>query len=108
MDTRPFCSPCQRRFRCHKNEVATRYSNNDRPASLGDSILVGDLWKCPGCGHEIVVGWAQRPWSPYEYLRDAERIFEIAKAIDASGKGYVALDSVLTRKPKEERDATGT
>lgn len=94
MDTRPFCSPCQTRFRCHKNHVAIRYSNEDRPAQPGDSILVGDLWKCPKCDHEIVTGWALKPLSPGQHPSAADYIFQIAKAIDASGKGYVALDQV--------------
>jgi hypothetical protein len=101
MDRRPFCSPCQTRFRCEKNEVAIRYGNEDQPERQDGSVLVGDLWKCPDCGHEIVVGWAEVPWDPNLWPRDRDRIRRIVEAIDASGKGYVALDAVKT-EPEQE------
>jgi hypothetical protein len=31
-------------------------------------IWVGDLWKCKGCGHELIVGVAREPLS--EHYRD--------------------------------------
>jgi hypothetical protein len=99
MDNRPFCgNGCRDRMRCAKNEVAIRYGHEDRPARLGDSVLVGDLWRCPKCGSEIVIGWAERPWDPNLYPGDHDFIFKIAQAIDESPGGYVALDAVRRQR----------
>lgn len=94
MDARPYCPPCRRRYRCKKNEVAIRYGNEDLSATRGCSVLIGDLWKCPGCGQEIVVGWAQRPFAAHEHPELTDWIYHLALAIDASLTGYVALDEV--------------
>jgi len=94
MDTAPFCPQCKTRFRCEKNEVAIRYGNEDRPERQDGSVLIGDLWKCPACEMEIVIGWAEKPWDPNLYPRDALNIFHVVEAIDASGKGYIPLDRV--------------
>ena len=94
MDSRPFCPSCKTRYRCKKNEVAVRYGNEDRPPEPGCSVAVGDLWECPSCGQEIIIGWAYSPWSGAAHPEQRDSIFQIAKAIDASGKGYVALDSM--------------
>ena len=94
MDSRPFCQPCKRRYRCKRNEVAIRYGHEDRPPEPGCSVAVGDLWECPSCGQEIIIGWAYSPWRGATFADESDPVFLLAKAIDASGKGYVALGAV--------------
>jgi hypothetical protein len=103
MDTRPFCPDCKTRFRCKKNEVAIRYGNEDQPERQDGSVLVGDLWECPSCGFEIVIGWAYQPWDPNLCPNDRERILQVVQAIDASVNGYVALDEVRREPMTNER-----
>lgn len=101
-DTRPMCVKCSGggldvRYRCEKNEVAIRYgppSDLLQPATEHSSILVGDLWKCPECGNEIVIGFAHEKTSPHDRPDLAEFILAVARAIDASDKPYVPLDQV--------------
>lgn len=94
MDIRPFCANgCKVRLRCERNDVYVRYGNEDQPARPGDSILAGDLWKCPSCGTLIIRGWAEQPWRPHEYPQAADHIFALALAIDASPDGYAYHES---------------
>lgn len=70
---KPICIPCQRFFRCKKNdfpfiegmqssitEVAlpgTGHPDHWKPYKL----WFGDKWECEGCGAQIVVGVAKLP-----------------------------------------------
>ncbi len=48
----PICVPCQRNYRCERNGIFVR---------LGpDAIIDADLYECPGCGHQIVRGFARK------------------------------------------------
>lgn len=48
----PICVPCRRNYRCQLNGVLVR---------LGpDAIIDADLYQCPGCGHQIVRGFARK------------------------------------------------
>lgn len=54
----PICCKCQVTMRCAKNEFIVR-----DPAAVGaggvfnSTYWSGDQYKCPVCGHEIVVGF---------------------------------------------------
>lgn len=68
---KPICVACQRFYRPEKNNVrfiegmpigneappGKHHPNHWRPYKL----WAGDLWKCHGCGHLIIVGVAQAP-----------------------------------------------
>lgn len=83
-DLRPYHAKCQVRYRCEKNEVAIPYSDH--------AVLVGDLWKCPACGDEIIIGWASQPWDAYANAPESEdRIKRIVRACAGAPGGYVAL-----------------
>jgi hypothetical protein len=72
---KPICVPCQRFFRCQKNDYAfieampKANSGEGYPEpGTGDparwtpyKLWHGDRWECEGCGANIVVGVAQRP-----------------------------------------------
>jgi hypothetical protein len=53
----PICVPCRRNYRCERNGIFVR---------LGpDAIIDADLYECPGCGHQIVRGFAARAVERY-------------------------------------------
>jgi hypothetical protein len=54
---RPVCVPCKREYRIEKNEVAVEQLANDGPYKLWS----GDLWQCPSCEHQLVVGFGRGP-----------------------------------------------
>lgn len=59
---KPICVPCRRFFRIETTGVSfvEGMPSGDTPA--GDvawqpyKLWAGDLWKCPGCGTETIVG----------------------------------------------------
>ena len=42
------CVQCKKEMVCHKNGVNVRFGN-------GEHCYIGDSFKCPECGNEIVV-----------------------------------------------------
>ena len=53
----PVCVPCERNYRCELNGILVR---------LGpDATIDADLYKCPGCGHQIVRGFAREAIERY-------------------------------------------
>lgn len=74
---RPVCAPCQRFFRCEKTGYyfieAMPVAGVDRPEPGTVSpehwtpykVWVGDLWRCEGCGAQVVVGVARSPLSEH-------------------------------------------
>ena len=57
---KPICVPCKLFYKPEKNGV---YFIEGMPTGDGwkpYKIWVGDLWKCKGCGHEIISGVGHR------------------------------------------------
>ena len=53
----PVCVPCERNYRCELNGILMR---------LGpDAVIDADLYQCPGCGHQIVKGFAREAIERY-------------------------------------------
>ena len=55
----PICWACRREMRCAKNSVPVR----DREVADGlgnvqfpSTVQLADVWRCPACGAEVVVG----------------------------------------------------
>lgn len=46
----PVCVRCLSNYTCKRNEILVRLSQN--------RIVAGDLWECPGCGHQLATGFA--------------------------------------------------
>jgi hypothetical protein len=73
--TKPICVPCRRFYRPHKNGtyfveakprggVSRAPSGNAAPELWEPyKLWLGDLWRCDGCGNEIIVGVGQQPVS---------------------------------------------
>jgi hypothetical protein len=68
---KPICVPCERFYRPAKNGLyfleGMPREGNPPPGKQFDLLWAnyklwqGDKWKCPGCGHEIVVGVGREP-----------------------------------------------
>jgi hypothetical protein len=82
---KPICMPCRRFFQPDKNGF---YFKEGRP--LGDKvppgashdqfwadykIWCGDVWRCHGCGQQIIVGTARQPLAEH-YHSDFNKIAE--------------------------------
>lgn len=87
---KPICVPCQRFFRCEKNDFmfieGMRIGNTDeaQPGTAAPDhwrpykLWAGDKWKCEGCGTEIVVGVARQPIAEHyqEYFDKAKALYK--------------------------------
>lgn len=68
---KPICVPCQRFYRMKKSGFyfieAMPVNGNPEPGASQPNnwepykVWSGDLWKCEGCGHEIVHGTGIHP-----------------------------------------------
>ena len=82
---KPVCVPCQRFYRPHKNGYyfieGRPVGKNVPPGTVTPSSWVpyklwsGDLWRCEGCGAQIVVGAGFRPVAE-EYQPDFKQQLE--------------------------------
>ena len=61
-DMRPVCLPCKTRMSVEKNDVLVKYTDN--------SIQAGDLYQCPACSHEVILGFALEPMAIHTYGRE--------------------------------------
>ncbi|KKL54173.1 hypothetical protein LCGC14_2268080 [marine sediment metagenome] len=72
----PICVPCQRNYRCERNGIFVR---------LGpDAIIDADLYQCPGCGHQIVRGFARRDVSRHDSDPKCRKVFGIQSCLMGS------------------------
>ena len=56
---RAVCLRCKKPYKVEKNGVIVHAH-----AKIGYYYSIEtDKWKCPECGHEIIVGFAQRPFN---------------------------------------------
>ena len=60
-DTRPMCVPCKEHMTCEKN---------DAPVLHGSGVLLGDLYGCPSCGHQIVTGFGYEAIYPHDQSKE--------------------------------------
>jgi len=49
----PICVPCKQEMRCKKNGCVV---NDPASGSFPATYWFGNKWRCPKCGHEIIVG----------------------------------------------------
>jgi len=50
------CVKCNRELRCIQNEVYLVHFTDDNKNQGIDAMRVGDLYRCPQCGTEVVLG----------------------------------------------------
>lgn len=71
---KPICVPCQRFFRCKKNDFPFIEGMPRDGAEPGTAepekwspykLWLGDKWECEGCGAVIVVGVARQPMAEH-------------------------------------------
>lgn len=83
---KPICVPCRRFFRPHRNgrtfvEAKPKGGGMAPPGLEAPEawepykLWMGDLWRCPGCGSEIIVGVGLEPISQ-DFHPDFEKQIE--------------------------------
>lgn len=87
---KPVCATCRRFYRPHRNGTAfieAMPKGSERPPSgleaperwMPYKLWLGDLWRCEGCGNEIIVGSGSMPLSEH-FHSDFEKQVENWKA----------------------------
>lgn len=81
---KPICVPCQRFFRCKKNDFFfIEGMPADNGAAPGNSepekwrpykVWAADRWECEGCGAVILSGFAREPIAEHYQLNFAETV----------------------------------
>jgi hypothetical protein len=59
---RPVCVKCQIELRPQRNGVGVLDMAKDEPYQLCEA----DMYRCPGCGFEVVIGFARTGWEHFE------------------------------------------
>lgn len=55
---RAICVPCGKEYRIKKNSFEVLMQTRGKPYYQ----ISTDMWECPVCGHQVVVGFAQAPY----------------------------------------------
>jgi len=63
MSYRPVCVKCGIEFKTKKNGVVAQEHTEPQPTGTPYKIWNGDLWECPQCLTQIIVGWGDKPVS---------------------------------------------
>ena len=71
---RAVCVRCRRPYKPQKNGIVVHvYERNTLTAApiIGDYCysIDADRWICPGCGHEVIIGFAMKPFN-FNYESD--------------------------------------
>lgn len=98
MILKPVCVRCQCFYRPEKNGFpfiegmpnGTAFSNEEiRGIRYPDAwepykLWIGDLWKCPDCDHEIVVGVASRPVAEHYEERFSNAVTKLGATLQVN------------------------
>ncbi len=57
-----FCVPCKTMLRPRKNDVCVHITDND---GSNWKLWQADLWECPDCGHQSLLGFGQQAWAEH-------------------------------------------
>ena len=68
------CAKCECELRPETNGVGVIETASFGPYKIWDA----DLWKCPGCGIEIVAGFGQRPIAQH-FEEDFDKELKVVK-----------------------------
>ena len=77
------CVKCQQRLRVEESGVVVVVMFNDPPEPY--QLWSGDIWRCPGCGAEIVGGMGARPIAERWQPGFADCLQQAQDAADAKG-----------------------
>ena len=72
---RAVCLRCHKFLRIKKNGVVIEEGLPNRGAWKPHKLWMGDLWRCPECGVEVVMGFGLNPLSEH-FMPDYERTRE--------------------------------
>lgn len=84
---RPVCKKCECEFRPEENGVGCldMFNPSDHSEPQPYQIWDADLWKCPKCGIEIVIGFGQQPiaehWEGDSFTRTMGAYLETQQVI---------------------------
>lgn len=89
---KPICVPCERFYRPKKNgfsfiegmpeSVSEAKPGKAEPEKWAPyKLWMGDLWACPDCGSEIVVGCGRAPLGEHYQPDFADRVQSYAPAL---------------------------
>lgn len=90
MTLKPVCIPCQRFFRMQKSIFFLEQMPLEADAKRGNSeshkwkpykLWSGDIWKCQGCGAEIISGFGTRPIAEHFQPKFAEEMERLGPII---------------------------
>jgi hypothetical protein len=70
MMPRPVCVKCEVEYRVAKNEVLVE----ERYGFAQYRLWFADLWRCPKCGHKLIVGFGRTPYGESTQFDYAEKI----------------------------------
>ncbi len=73
---RPVCPKCNRELHPETNGVGVLDMANSKPYEVYDA----DLWKCPGCGIEVVGGFGNSPISAH-YMASFQQVIDGYKVV---------------------------
>lgn len=74
---KPVCVKCEIQFEREKNGVEAK-EMRDKEKTSEYRIWSADKWKCPGCGTEILSGFANRACYPgYENYEERDKNVEV-------------------------------
>lgn len=62
----PICVECRIEMRCEKN---SQLVNDPKVGQFASTYWVGDVWKCPSCGHRIVTGFSKSGWTREDMIK---------------------------------------
>lgn len=69
---RPVCLRCRKFLRVKKNGVVIEEGSPRAGGAWGPyKLWMGDLWRCPECGVEVIMGFGLKPLSEH-FRRDYE------------------------------------
>jgi hypothetical protein len=82
---RAVCPTCQLSYRCHRGgvDVVEVIGREQKPYKLWQA----DLYKCPGCGHEIVTAFGEGPFATDWQENFAETV-ALVESLPAAGPFY--------------------
>jgi len=90
------CVPCGRALVCAKNEVSVEVTYWSGP--LYNELFSGDLWRCPDCGRELILGIARQPFASKNVVGSIE-YDRIKRELKAAGERVYLMRPSNGRTP---------
>lgn len=93
----PICAKCETEMRPERNGMVTVTHSQNPPQPY--EIYMGDLWKCPVCGVEIVTGFPMHPIATKASPAVMEALIKEGAEGDRLQNVYERYDGKVRRPP---------